>query len=135
MIRYRTPDKAKARSMISAAENEITFIKTIPPMTASASIIIRTIYESFRMLGDALLLLRGKEAVGQDHHKIMIEELLTLSVQTTRRTQALLNLKDLRHRINYNGYIPAPAEAIDALSIADGCFQPLAQKIREEYKI
>jgi hypothetical protein len=132
MIRNRIPDKFKAQSMISAAEIQIKFTKTIPPTEDSSFTIVRNIYESFRMLGDALLLVRGKEASDVGHHVEMIKELLTLKVETKRPIQVLLNLKDLRNKINYNGYMPTVQEAKDALSIADACFQPLANKVKEE---
>ena len=106
MMRRRIPDKYRAQSMISAAEVEIKFTKTLETTKESSSTIIRNIYESFRMLGDALLLIRGKEAVGVDHHGEMIKELFTLKVNTSRPIQVLLNLKTMRHKINYQGYIP-----------------------------
>ena len=84
------------------------------------------------MLGDALLLIRGKEAVGVDHHGEMIKELFTLKVNTSRPIQVLLNLKTMRHKINYQGYIPHIEEAQDAISIMDTCFHPLVNKIKEE---
>ena len=86
---------------MTAAEMEIRFIKTIEPSKEAASTIVRSIYESFRMLGDALLLIHGKEASGTDHHVEMINELFTLKVDTKRPTQVLLNLKNLRNKVNY----------------------------------
>ena len=74
MIRKRVPDKFKARSLVTATEKEIKFIKTIQPTTDSAITIVRGVYEAFRMLGDALLAIRGKEAIGTDHHTEMINE-------------------------------------------------------------
>jgi hypothetical protein len=132
MMRRRIPDKYRAQSMISAAEVEIKFTKTLETTKESSSTIIRNIYESFRMLGDALLLIRGKEAVGVDHHGEMIKELFTLKVNTSRPIQVLLNLKTMRHKINYQGYIPHIEEAQDAISIMDTCFHPLVNKIKEE---
>ncbi|MBI5002392.1 hypothetical protein HZC31_03340 [Candidatus Woesearchaeota archaeon] len=132
MIRKRTPDKFKAQSMVTAAETEIKFTKTIEPTKESASTIVRNVYESFRMLGDALLLIHGKEASGQDHHVEMINELFTLKVDTKRPVQVILNLKNLRHKVNYQGYIPSIEEAKDAMSIIDACFQPVLNKIKEE---
>ena len=132
MIRKRVPDKFKARSMISAAEVELPYIMTIKPTKESASTIVRGIYEAFRMLGDALLAVRGKEARGMDHHTEMIKELLTLSVATKRPPQVLLTLKDTRNKINYKGYLPSVEEAIDARDIAESCFNPLLMRIKEE---
>jgi len=132
MIRTRKPDKFKAQSMLYAAEIEIRFIKTLKPSKDSSSTIVRGIYEAFRMIGDALLLIRGKEASGLDHHTQMIKELFTLKVNTIRPVQILLNLKSLRHRVNYQGYIPNIDEAEEALSILDACFKPLLEEIKKE---
>ncbi len=132
MIRRRIPDKFKAQSMVSAVEAEIKFTKTIVPTAESSFTIVRNVYESFRMLGDVLLLIHGKEASEKGHHIEMIKELLTLSVETKRPIQVLLNLKDLRNKINYNGYMPNVEEAKDALSILDACFEPIINKIKKE---
>ena len=132
MIRKRLPDKFKAQSMITAAEAQINFTRTINPTAESSFTIVRNVYESFRMLGDALLLIHGKEASEKGHHVEMINELLTLKVETKRPIQVLLNLKDLRNKINYNGYMPTLEEAKEALSIIDACFQPLVKTIKEE---
>jgi|SRR3989344_3002677 len=132
MIRKRVPDKFKARSMLQAAEIEIKFIKTLKPSQESAATIVRSVYEVFRMLGNALLLMRGKEATGIDHHTEMIKELFTLKADTARPIQILLNLKSLRNRINYQGYIPAGEEAEDALAIVESCFDPILDEIKKE---
>lgn len=132
MIRKRKPDKFKAQSMLIAAEIEVNFIKTLIPSRESASTIVRGIYESFRMLGDALLLIHGKEASGLDHHAQMIRELFILDVATARPIQVLLNLKTLRNKINYQGYIPCLDETNEAISILDCCFEPLLKEIKKE---
>src|SRR3989344_4541591 len=134
MIRKRKPDKFKAQSMLIAAEIEVNFIKTLNPSTASASTIVRGIYEVFRMLGDALLLIHGKEASGLDHHTQMVKELFTLQTNTSRPIQVLLNLKNLRHKVNYQGYIPGIEEIKDALSILDSCFNPILEEIKKGLK-
>jgi hypothetical protein len=118
--------------MVSAAETEMRFTKTIVATKESSSTIVRNIYEAFRMLGDALLLIRGKEAAGTNHHVEMIQELFTLKVKTKRPIQGIVNLKNLRNKVNYQGYMPTVDEANDALSIADTCFQPIIHKIKEE---
>lgn len=132
MIRNRIPDKFKARSMLQASELEIKFIKTLKPSRESASTIVRGIYECFRMLGDALLLIRGKEAAGIDHHTEMIKEILTLKVDSKRPIEILMGLKTLRNRINYQGYIPTVEETKDALSIVDACFESILEAVKKE---
>ena len=132
MIRTRRPDKWKAQSILQAAQKEIVFIKTIPITEESATTVIRSIYECFRMLGDALLAIQGKEATGQDHHSQMINALFTLKVETKRPLQVISNLKSIRHKINYQGYLPTKAEAIEAEDIANCCFTALYEEIKKE---
>ena len=78
--------------------------------------------------------IRGKEAIGTDHHTEMINELITLRVQTSRPIQTILNLKSLRNKINYQGYLPTVEEADDALSIVENCFNPLKEEIKKELR-
>jgi len=132
MIRNRIPDKWKAKSILEAAQKEIVFIKTIPITEESAATVIRSIYECFRMLGDALLAILGKEATGQDHHSEMISALFTLKVETKRPLQIIGNLKSTRNKINYQGYIPTKAEAQEAIDIANSCFTALYEEIKKE---
>lgn len=132
MIRIRTPDKSKAKSLIEAAELEMNFIKTIGPSKESGSTIISRVYENFRKLGEALMLIQGKESVGQGQHNDHINELLILRVKTDRPIRILENLKRLRNEINYEGYIPNIADIEDVLSIAETCFKPILEEIKKE---
>src|SRR3989338_5824539 len=131
MIRQRVPDKAKARSIVQAAEIEINFIQTLKPSNQSGITIVSRIYENFRMLGDALLLIRGKEVIGQDHHTEMINELFTLKVNTKRPIMVLNSLKSLRNNINYRGYIPSIKDVQDVISIEEACFEPILKAVKE----
>ena len=132
MIRERVPDKFKAQSMLKAAEIEINFLKTLKPSKETGQTIIRGIYEDFRMLGDALLLIRGKEASDIDHHNDMINELFNITVKTSRPVQSLLNLKTLRHKINYKGYLPSIEEINDTIGLMESLFKPLLDAIIKE---
>lgn len=132
MIRRRVPDKLKARSMIEAAVLEIKFLRTLRVSRESGATIVRGVYENFRMLGDALLFIHGKEAIGPDHHGEMINELFTLSLNTKRPINTLNNLKSLRNNINYRGYIPSVEEVKDSLSIAEDCFEPILKEVKKE---
>ena len=126
-MRFKQPDRKKAQSLFEAAKKDLEFTSTLPPSEASASTIIRNIYEAFRMLGEALLVADGKEAEGHDE---MIKELLKLKVKTTRPIMVIDNLRQLRHNINYYGYRPSKAEAEDAISIAKACFVPLLEGVK-----
>ena len=106
MITRRTPDKAKAKGMVTAAELDMGFISGLPIAINSAQSIIRGIYENFRILGDALLTAQGFKAEGIDHHTQMMDALVKLNIKTARPLFLLNDLKRIRHQINYNGYIP-----------------------------
>ena len=132
-MRPKRPDKMKALSIVEASERDMRFTLGLEPTEASASTIVRNIYECFRMLGDALLIARGIEA---HDHKTQIMELLKVDADTARPIQVIVNLRQLRHTINYYGYRPKLIEVEDVISIADCCFKLLHEgvvgKIREE---
>jgi len=129
MNRIKHFDKKNALSMITAAEREMQFtLKQIVTEESSFNI-IRNIYECFRMLGDARLVSKG--IASQDHVE-QIKELEKINVETKRPIGVIDTLRKIRHKINYEGYIPTKAEAEDAVSIAHVCFYPLLKEIRKE---
>ncbi len=127
--RYKRPDKKDALSIINSAKREVEFALSLPINRMSGSTIIKNIYESFRMLGDALLVLKGVES--QDHME-PINELLKLNVKTSRPTGIIRNLRPLRHNINYYGYSPKEEEVKDIISIAKDCFNPLFDEVKKK---
>ena len=127
--RIKHHDKKNALSIVNAAEREMQFTLKQPIIEESAFNVIRNIYESFRMLGDARLIAKG--IVSQDHVE-QIRELEAMQVKTERPIRLIDSLRKLRHNINYYGYIPTKAEAEDAVSIARACFYPLLYAIKRE---
>jgi len=128
-IRYRIPDRKNAISIINAAKRDMDYTLSIEPTKESATTIIRNIYESFRMLGDALLVMKGIES---EDHVSPIKELMKLKVKTKRPISLLDNMRRLRHNINYYGYIPNLLEVKDVVEIARCCFTPTLEKIRNK---
>ena len=128
-MRYKRPDIKNAQSILKAAQREMKFTLTLEPTEDAATTITRNIYESFRMLGDALLVAEGIES--QDHIT-PIKELLKLKVETKRPISIIGNLRRLRHNINYYGYSPSIAEVTDTISIAKNCFKPLHDAVTEK---
>jgi len=120
MIRYKKPDQKNATSLLEASKREMEFTLSLKPSDKSASTIIRNVHESFRMLGDAVLISKGIETTD---HKASIQELIKLNPPTKRPIQVVESLKQLRHNINYYGHKPSIAEADDALDIARACFK------------
>jgi len=107
------------------------FTLSLKPTEESGSTIVRNIYECFRMLGGALLVIKGIEA---EDHIAPIQELLKLQVPTERPIRLIDNLRKLRHQINYRGYRPSLAEVDDAISLAKNCFQPLLKEVQKRIK-
>ncbi|MDO8508927.1 MAG: hypothetical protein Q7S27_04550 [Nanoarchaeota archaeon] len=126
--RIKHQDKKNSISILNAAEREMKFTLKQPVTEESAFNIIRNVYESFRMLGDALLISKG--IVSKDHME-QIRELEALNIKTSRPIKLIDSLRKLRHNINYYGYIPTKAEAEDSISIANACFNPLLEEIRK----
>lgn len=122
-------DVPKAKSLLTAAKRDITFTATLPITEQSAPTIVRNIYESFRMLGEARLALAGIKSAD---HNTQLQELERLDVKTQRPLATIRTLKDLRNNINYRGYSPSIDEAQNAISLVDACFDPLYKSIKNE---
>ena len=127
MKRYKVPDKKNALSLINAAEIEVNFAISLERSEKSASTIVRNIYEGFRMLGDAILI---NEGISSEDHLLPINALIKLDVKTKRPLKLIDGLRKLRHNINYNGYSPSLDEMNDVISIAESCFSPLLEKVK-----
>ena len=126
-MRYKRPDRKNALSILEAAERDMKYTLTIKPTPESGSTIVRNIYESFRMLVDALLVAKGIES---EDPITPIKELTSLRINTKRPLNTIDNLRRLRHNINYYGYKPKQQEVEDALSIVNAIFGKLLKKIR-----
>ncbi len=127
--RYKRPDKKNALSILAAARRDMRFTLSLVQNEDSAPTIVRNIYESFRMLGEASLVAKGIQS--QDHIE-PIRELLSFEVVTARPINLIDSLRRLRHSINYYGYAPKMAEVTDAISIAENCFGPLAEAVQRK---
>jgi len=127
-MRIKVPDKKKALSIIEAAERDMKYTLSLELKDNSCATIVRNIYESFRMLGDALLVAKGIE---HDDHIVQIAELIKLNITFVRPIQIIDNLRKLRHNINYEGYKPKKEEVIEAIFIAKIMFQPLVDESRK----
>ena len=128
-VRIKKPDKKRALSIVNAAERELEFTFGLLVNDESAFNIIRNVYECFRMLGDAILISKG---IVSRNHSEQIRVLETIQVKTERPIKLVSTLKNIRHNINYYGYIPSKAEAEDAISIAKACFYPILKLLKEE---
>ncbi len=129
MIRFKHPDQKNAESILNASIKQMKYTLTLEISDDSSFNIIRNIYECFRMLGDALLVFKGR--ISEDHVE-QIKSLETLQVKLERPIKLVNNLRKMRHNINYYGYIPEKIEAEDAINFSKSCFHLLAEAIRKE---
>ena len=127
-MRYKRPDKKNALSLLEAARKDLKFTFTIKVSEDSGSTIIRNIHNSFRMLGDSLLVSKGIEPTD---HITPIKELLKLNINTSRPINLIDSIRRLRNNINYYGYRPKLNEVEDAVSIAKTCFQPMYKEVKK----
>ena len=95
----------------------------------SAITVLRNIYECFRMLGDALLVIKG---VSSADHLLPIKEISHLQIDSKRPIALIDNLRRLRHNMNHYGYNPSIAEANDSVSLANECFYTAYEKIKQD---
>ncbi|MBN2881835.1 hypothetical protein JXM83_07335 [Candidatus Woesearchaeota archaeon] len=131
-MRIKRPDKKNALSIVLSAESDMKFTLTLPVNESSSSTIVRNIYESFRKLGDALLINHG---FFSENHIEPINELLKLNVKTSRPINLLDNLRRLRHNINYYGYKPNELEVFDVINLAKDLFEPLLLVVKDKISI
>ena len=94
------PDKDRARSLMQNSIRDMKYTLTLNISEESANTIVRNIYESFRMLGEAILLKKGIRPID---HINSIDEILKLELKTSNPLNILENLRRLRHNINYYG--------------------------------
>lgn len=128
-MRQRVPDVALARSLVEASIQEMKYLDTLTPTEENAATLIRGIYECFRRLGAALLVLDGFDG---DDHDACINALLGLHIQKTNRSIHVLgNLRDLRHNINYRGFIPSLADAEDVVSMKKSLWKPIVDEVKK----
>ena len=126
-MKIKRPDRKNALSIIEAAERDLKFALSLPISNQSSATIIRNVYESFRMLGDAILV---EEGIKSEDHIAPMKALLQIKVKVDRPLNLIDNLRRLRHNINYYGYKPKISEVENAISIAKALFNPLAKQIR-----
>ena len=130
MIRYKKPDIKTAQSLIESAVKEMNYTMSLKISEDSGSTIIRNVYECFRKLGDAILTIQG---IKVNDHIRPINALTNLKIETNRPLRAIENLRQKRHTINYNGYIPTIIEIEDAIDLAKELFNPIVKEIKKNY--
>ena len=124
----RFPDKERAKSIMQNSIKDMKYTLSLKVCEESANTIIRNIYESFRMLGEAILLKKGIRPID---HINSVDEILKLEIKTKRPLILLENLRRLRHNINYYGYKANIYDAKESIGFAKDCFNELSKRVNE----
>jgi len=127
-MREKIQDKNKALSLIESSKKDLGFTLKLEISDESANTIIRNIYECFRMLGEALLINKG---IVTSDHIMMINEIISLDIQTSRPLVILDNLRRIRHNINYYAYRSNKEEAQNFINLAKFDFNKVFIKIKD----
>ena len=111
-IRKKSPDLARAKSLVQAAESTSREILKLPLDTATATIIFREIYECIRQLGDARWWMLGYSPEG---HEASMEILKEEKIAKSALLPKLDRFRQIRNSANYSGYLVSPAVAQEIL--------------------
>jgi hypothetical protein len=128
-IRRRSPDKARARSLVSAAENTMRTIFKMQLSQESSTIIFRETYESLRQLGDARWWLGGYEP---RDHEVSMEALKEEKVCALPKLQKLDRFRSERNRANYEGDEIPKAVAQEILEFWEECGTDILRNIKKD---
>lgn len=118
LLRTKSIDEEKIKSLISSAEINAKVARKIPITDESATLIFREIYESIRQLGDACWWTLGYETL---NHEISLEILKDLDIEEKLKLSSLTRFKQIRHDANYRGFRVSVSQAKEIIEFWDMC--------------
>jgi len=127
ILRKRTADFERAKSMIKAAEINAKVIKKLVLDDESSTVIFREIYESIRQLGEARWWSLGYEPT---NHDICLESLKELEIKEKLKLNYLDRFKKIRHDANYKGTRVTVNQAEEILEFWDKCSKDIINLIK-----
>jgi hypothetical protein len=130
-MKSRVPDRRLALAMLEMAEVEMAYALGQERTEEAAMTLFRAIYESFRAVGNALLVNRGIES---DDHVSQIDEVIALGIPTERPLVLLQEYRTTRHDLNYHGIKPTMAQFMDFMDFADRCWKPVLREAKKKVK-
>jgi len=129
LLRKRSLDKEKVKSMIESSTTNMTIVKTVSLTEQSAILIFRESYESIRQLGDARWWLLGYEP---RNHEVSMEVLKEMDIKEKVRLNHLSRFKTIRNDTNYRGFKVTVAQAKEILEFWDACSQEIISLLLKE---
>jgi len=128
-IRKRSPDKARARSLMAASEKTMRNVLKMQVSDETATIIFRETYESIRQLGDARWWLLGYET---NDHEASMEILKEERITHSARLEKLGRFRTIRNKANYLGEDIPKAVAEEILQFWNECGKEILGKLKKE---
>jgi hypothetical protein len=128
-IRKRTPDIARAKSLVSSCEAIMKEIVKFTVTDDNATIVFRETYESIRQLGDARWWLMGYEP--RDHEasmRILMEE----KIRNSAKLQKADRFRDIRNNSNYSGYRISKSVADEIIEFWNECGLEILGNLKKE---
>lgn len=102
MIIDITPDPQKAKAIWKMALERKSILPKLKA-TTFPTIITETYYEIIKELLTAILLVKGKKAIGENFHKDTIEEIQKTKILDESETETINNLRIKRNNSYYQG--------------------------------
>lgn len=102
MIINVTPDVQKIRAMIRLLEQREKFSTTIQEKEYP-TMALETYYEIAKEIGNAVLLQKGKKAIGENAHKDMIDELVNEKLLSEKESILFHDMRIKRNHSYYEG--------------------------------
>lgn len=128
-IRIRDKDNERVKSIISSAEKNADFTKTIAITEKSSDLIFREIYESIRQLGDAKLWLLGYEP---RTHEVSLDILKDLDIKDKLKLNSLDRFKKIRHDLNYRGFSTTLEQAKEIIEFWNKCGKEIIKILKKD---
>ena len=130
-IRKRSPDRPRARSLVSASEKTMRTILAMPLTEETSTIIFRETYESIRQLGDARWWLLGYEP---NDHEASMEVLKEEQIRLSSKLEKLDRFRSIRNRANYLGDDIPKAVAEEIVAFWNQCGKDILEKLKQDIK-
>jgi len=129
MLRRRSRDIPRIRSLLSSAEVKAEGVKLIPIEEKTATVIFGAIYESLRQLGDAKWWSLGYEP---SSHDPSMQILADSDVENKIKLHSLDRFRRIRNDANYRGYQVTIDQAKEILEFWDEFGGKLSKLIKKQ---
>ncbi len=132
LLRKRTIDTQRLNSLLSSAKDNSDYASSLEINEKSSTAIFKELYDCFRQLGDAKLLLLGYESQGKGSHEVSIEAIQEEKVDFLAFNN-LDRFRRLRNDANYKGYKATVADAQDISNVWKNCGNKLINLLRARF--